>query len=221
MELPEITDSLDPIPEAFRVNYQPTKDGKFELKHVAGLRANNTTLLSEKRGLVDKYKVYDGIDPNSVEEMKQVYGQHKDSKLTDKEKAEKALKERDDKIASLEAKDRSRTLKDGLREVMINAGIFEGDVDDVLSLTAGRFDLDKDGNIVAKDVADGAPDKFFGETYKKQRPKFYKPEGGGGSGASNTQKGGSGASKTITRSAFFQLSPTEQAETAKTHTVVD
>lgn len=221
MAIAEIVDSLDAVPEGLREDYQPTKDGKFELKLVAGLRTNSAALLNEKKTLSDQLKAFEGIDAASLPEMKQVYQQHKDSKLTDKEKAEKALKERDEKIQTLESAIKSGKLKDGLRKIMTQAGIFDEDVEDVLALTSSRFDLNEKGEIVARDATDISAEKFFGETYKAQKSKYYRPEGGGGSGASNTHKG-DGSQKSITRTAFDALSPADKShKMAEGFTVTD
>ncbi|HEX8089372.1 MAG TPA: hypothetical protein VF762_10995 [Blastocatellia bacterium] len=209
MAIAEIVDSLDGVHESIREDYEKGTDGKFYFKPIAGLKANNAALIDEKRKLAEKHKKFEGIDDATFEEMKSVHQQHKESKLTDTEKAQKALKEREDRIASLEAAIKTGKLKDGLRGVMVKSGMFEDDIEDALALNIDKFDIDKDGKIIPKDATLISAEKFFNETYKQQRPKFYRPEGGSGSGASGGQRSGS-APNTITRAAFTQLDPGQQ-----------
>lgn len=94
---------------------------------------------------------------------------------------------------------RNYILGDKLRRAIVKAGVFADDIEDVLTLTRNRFTLnDKDQVVVLDDAgneSDDTLDNFFGETFKKSKPKFYQGTGSSGSGSpAGGSKGGSGAS---------------------------
>lgn len=91
------------------------------------------------------------------------------------------------KMESAEGSKRSYILDDQVRRAIIKSGIFTDDIDDVLTLTKNRFDLDENNNVLVKDetgkpLADTTIDGYFGDIFKKARPKFYQGSGASGSG---------------------------------------
>ena len=111
------------------------------------------------------------------------------AKATDALKADhaKIIAELTGKVANAEGSKRSYILDDQVRRAIIKSGVFAEDIDDVLTLTKNRFDLDENNNVIVKDesgkpLADTTIDGYFGDTFKKARPKFYQGSGASGSG---------------------------------------
>lgn len=108
----------------------------------------------------------------------------------------KTVAELTGKITAAEGSKRSYILDDQIRRAITKSGVFAEDVDDVLTLTKNRFDLDENNHVIVKDDA-GKPqegvtiDAYFAESFKKARPKFYQGSGSSGSGS---QPGKSSAS---------------------------
>ena len=69
-----------------------------------------------------------------------------------------------------------------------------------------RYD-EKSGKMIVVDK-DGDPtgltvDKFFAESYRTEKPKFYKPAGGAGGGAGGSTTGSTGGAPAVTDGAGF------------------
>ena len=84
-----------------------------------------------------------------------------------------------------------------VRASALKSGVLAEDIEDVMVLTSPHFDLDDEGNVMVLG-ADGKAsatslDDFFGKSFKEQKPKFYAPTGGSGSGAPPSGGGGTGA----------------------------
>lgn len=111
-----------------------------------------------------------------------------------------------------EARYRKVALTDRLKSLALRSDLVPELVDDAVRLNEHRFDLNEKGEVFLKDK-DGdpstiAPEVFWAEKYKAERPHFYK--GGGGSGSGTRASSGGGASGTVT------LSP-EQASDAQAY----
>ena len=100
---------------------------------------------------------------------------------------EKKLKKSTEAVERSESDKKNYILDDKIRRAVMKAGVFADDVDDVLTLTRGRFALDDNFNVVVKDDSGNASDlnvdAFFGENFKKQKPKFYQGTNASGSGS--------------------------------------
>lgn len=100
---------------------------------------------------------------------------------------EKKLKKSTEAVERSENDKKNYILDDKIRRAVVKAGVFADDVDDVLTLTRGRFSLDDNFNVVVKDDSGNASettvDAFFGEVFKKQKPKFYQGTNASGSGS--------------------------------------
>jgi hypothetical protein len=111
-----------------------------------------------------------------------------------------ALEARDEQLKTATAELRKLKLDAPVRQAAIAAGVLDEDLEDVLTTTASRFDLDEQGRIVVKN-SDGVatsltPANFF-EVHKAEKPKFYS--------AASPAEG-----KQIERAAFEKLPPAEQ-----------
>lgn len=156
-----------------------------------------------------------GID---LEEYKKLMAQKQDS-LTETEKLESAVKKlraeidgmkesHAAEVTDLNGKLRRHHLDEKSRAAALKAGVLPDHVDDVLTLTASRRSLDKDGKIIIVDK-DGDPTgtslkDFFGKELKESKPLFYMgiPGGGGGRGGPGGPEG-----LTTTRATFESWSP--------------
>lgn len=98
---------------------------------------------------------------------------------------------------TLKGKLRRVLLDDQIRKLALDAGIFPDEVDDVIELVrTKRIDLnDKDELVVLDKDGDPSaitPDKFFKETYKKEKPRYYKATDASGGDATRGKGGGGG-----------------------------
>nr|BDD45296.1 hypothetical protein 18 [bacterium] len=112
---------------------------------------------------------------------------------TSKSDYQKQIDDLTKKLTETESSKQNYILNDKIRTAIVKAGVFAEDVDDVLTLTRQRFELDEKLNVTVKDengnpVSDATLDKFFGETFKKSKPKFY--QGGSASGSGTTPSSG-------------------------------
>ena len=138
------------------------------------------------------------------------------AKATDTLKADhaKIIAELTGKVTSAEGSKRSYILDDQVRRAIIKSGVFADDIDDVLTLTKNRFDLDENNNVVVKDeagkpLADTTIDAYFGDTFKKARPKFYQGSGASGSGSQagkSASNGGASNTNTAEMSSLQKIS---------------
>lgn len=143
----------------------------------------------QKRGEKSKGKS-EGDDPAKLE-LKEKIHQREVKKLTD------TLTATQTEFEKVKSELKDFKLWTPLRDVFIKAG---GDPQDWevarLELSAKQqFGFDDDGKVVV--LEDGqpssvSPDKFFREVYSEHRPKFYKANMAGGSGAPNNTAGGIG-----------------------------
>jgi|GEM_PF-4807872 len=99
---------------------------------------------------------------------------------------DKKLKKANEAVEISEGDKKNYILDDKIRRAVIKSGVFADDIDDVLTLTRGRFNLDENFNVVVKDdtgnTSETSVDAYFGEVFKKQKPKFYQGNNASGSG---------------------------------------
>lgn len=231
---------LDEVPEKFRGLYVE-KDGGFEVdpakfadfefddrEELAGALEHER---KERKRLKDEAEKYKGIDPEKAREAQRRLDELDEKKLIEAGEVEKLKakwqKEWDDEKADLQKQIGDRDtqltkfkLTDKVREAALKAGVIPEDVDDVLTLTSPRFKLGEGDKIIVldKDGVESRSDleKFFGEEFKTQKPKFFAASGAGGSGApAGGTGGGTGGAKSIKRAEFDQKTPQERLTLAK------
>ncbi len=231
-------DSQDAIPEALKA-HSVEKDGKwvFEAETLPEVENLKKTVKKEREGRTkyeselkkfERLKPLTEVEEEEREKFLEAWEKRNETKgkpdpqvdETLKKLHAKELKKLQDQLTplsseneKLKAKLRDFELWTPLRDVAVKSGVIAEDWDLVrLDLSSkNQFGFDEDGKIVV--LEDGhpsivSPEKFFKEVYSDQRPKFYKASGAGGSGASAGT--GNGASKTIKRDAFAQLSSADQ-----------
>jgi hypothetical protein len=242
--LKSVVDSLNDVPEAYRGRYTEGEDKKFHLDEIeiddgAELRTAlerereaRRTANKEIERLKGDYERYKDIDPDKAREALQALADAEEKKLKDKGKFEellaaerdKAQKALDAKIKEIEARDatiaeRDRALRkfqldDKVRAAALHAGVLADDIEDVMTLTASRFDLSQEGQVVVlgadgKDSGSSLED-FFGKQFKEQKPKFYAPTGGSGSGSPAGGAAGGSSKKSVKRQEFEQMGAQER-----------
>ncbi|HEX8772591.1 MAG TPA: hypothetical protein VF735_03230 [Pyrinomonadaceae bacterium] len=203
----------------------------------------------ERKAARAELEKYRDIDPEKAREALKKLNELDEKALIDKGEFERLLKKREDEFDRLmkkrseefdaEAAELKKQLAerdsrlDGyelispVRDAALKAGVLADDIEDVLKITSHRFRLnDKRQPVVLDKEGDESSmtlDRFWGEEFKSQKPKFYGASGAGGSGApAGGSGGGSGGAKTVKRDAFEQMAPSDQMAHVKSGgTVVD
>lgn len=190
---------LEEVDEAVRSLYVQKGDG-FELDaedigKIDEFRSNNRTMKEE----LDAWKAL-GLSPDQAKEM--IAAARK--KKADDEKGKLTVQELEAKysgqVAELETKSKEERailqakidryeILEPMRQAALKAGVIPADVEDLLELPSikRRYRRGENGKIQILDV-DGDPDlsatpeKFF-EQMRKERPRFFSPNGSTGSGS--------------------------------------
>jgi hypothetical protein len=107
---------------------------------------------------------------------------------------------KDKTIGEFEAKDRTRTIHDKVREDAVKAKVLPEAVEDALLLADRIFEVDDSGRVVTKDnvgVTPGIEPGVWFTDVQKTRPHWWGPSTGGGAGG-NRGGGGDATSNTFT-----------------------
>ena len=213
-------DTRDAVPEALK-EHAIEKDGKFifEAEPLSVVTQTNGKLtklrgdLDAKTTRLSRYskleELGDELDIDELLTLRELKKQGKPltadekadyerqmAKLTTKQAGE--LKTKEDALSVAQVELKQFKLVSPLRAVALKFGVLAEDLDVVMLETQSRWKLGEDGKKIIYLDGDGdedlaiTPEKFYGETYKKLRPKFYAASGAGGSGAVPTTGGGSG-----------------------------
>lgn len=225
--LPASVETLDEIPEPVRAFYRE-QDGKFLLKaegieDVTGLKNALKRQSDAAKAAKEELKKFSGIDLEEYERLREAAlgkeGKDKDevAKLIAKRtgEVEEKYKPLLTEVDRLKSRLRSVLIDDARRSAALKAGVLPDSIDDVMLVSAKYFDLNDEEKIVVLDE-DGdptsvSPEKFFAETFKKMRPRYYPPSGASGSGADG--KGGSGT-KSTGNADLSKLPPVERLKRA-------
>lgn len=100
--------------------------------------------------------------------------------------------EKDQTIEGYEAKDRTRTIHDKVREDAVKAKVLPEAVEDALMLADRLFEVTEEGRVVTKDnvgVTPGIEPSVWLTDVQKTRPHWWGPSSGGGAGGN---RGGTG-----------------------------
>ena len=204
-----------------------------------GLKNKNSELLGKMKELQEKSKLFDGLDPVALKEMKDRLDADEDAKLLATGKKNEVIEKytqrmRAEHDAQLEA-ERLRTkaetdrannyrgsvLDNAIRSVL--TGLHPGAIEDAILQGRQIFSLDAKGNAVKLD-AQGVPELGKdGSTpfspaewialQKETKPHWF-PMSSSGSG-SNAARDASGTGKIIKRADFDRMAPAEQVTTVK------
>lgn len=213
--------------------FTPEQQALFDSKLAEvtnGLKSKNSELLGKVKEYGEKLKSFDGIDPEAVRGILSKFANDEEAQLiakgdidtvlakrADRMKAgfEKDLKAAQDAATSASSRTEkyaSRVLKGEVIGAASEAGVHKYAMEDAMLAASRDFELDDDGNPVAREGKygkDGKPltlKEWFAEM-KDSRPHWF-PATANGGGAGH---GGGIGSKTMTQAAFDALSPKDRA----------
>lgn len=197
---------------------------------VTGLKAKNTELLGKFKETSDKLKSFDGIDPEAVRGILAKFANDEEAQLIAKGDIDTVLAKRADRMKSGFEKDlqaaredaqrassrtekfASRVLKGEVVSAASEAGVHKYAMEDAMLAAARDFELDDDGNPIAREGKygkDGKPltlKEWFADM-KDARPHWF-PATGNGGGAGH---GGASGQKVMTQAAFDALPAKQKA----------
>lgn len=189
----------------FTPEQQAAIDKMFE-ERASGLKAKNTELLGKLKTTSEQLKSFEGIDPNAVRTILQRFSDDEEAQLIASGKIDEVLNKRTERMKdsytreltaaqedakrhqSRTEKFASRVLKGEVIGAATEAGVHKFAMEDAMLAASGDFDLDDDGNPVAKEGRfgkDGKPltlKEWFAEKKDTKPHWFPATANGGGSG---------------------------------------
>ena len=246
MALKLLLDSLDGVPEAQQALYTKSDDGKFKLD-VDGIpppedtKGLKTALERERDAVKDlkaKLKDFDGLNAKEIRDMLGKLDGDEETRLvregkveevvnrrTERQRAEyeRKLKAEADRAAAAEerASKRDRKVLEGaIRQAATKAGMHAEAYDDAVLLGLHQFELNDDGDAIAKEGKFGKDGKKpltpeeWASGLVSAKPHWFPPTGSG-SGSQQRSGGGGSRAKQIKRSEFDALPPHEKVATLK------
>ena len=161
MPLEETVETLEGIDEKYVDLYVENEDGKFQID-ISGLKSALVKERGLNKALKKKVADLDGGDEPDVELLK-----------TELNKAKDTIN--------------NMTIRGKVKSSAIKAGIDPEYVDDVITLTQGRFKLDETGDIVVVgddgEASGKSVDSFFRNDFKRNKPRYFTGSGRTGSGS--------------------------------------
>jgi hypothetical protein len=214
---------------------------------VRGLKAKNDELLGKNKEYQTRLASFGTLDPERAKALMETMDHDEDLKLFSEGKKAVVIEKYTDRMrtshaAELEA-ERQQTLAerqraDNYRSAVLDnhiravtGDLHKGAVEDALLHARQLFSLDAKGNAVKLD-AEGRPElgkdgktpfspAEWMEMQRELKPHWF-PASTSGSGSAGAQGSGSGAGKTMKRSEFNALTPTQQRSVATSGTrIVD
>lgn len=197
---------------------------------VGGLKTKNSELLGKLKAAGDQLKSFEGIDPEAVRGILSKFASDEEAQLIAKGDIDTVLAKRADRMkagfekdlklaqdAAANASSRtekfaSRVLKGEVVGAATEAGVHKFAMEDAMLAAARDFELDDDGNPIAREGKygkDGKPltlKEWFAEM-KDSRPHWF-PATGNGGGAGH---GGGNGSKVMTQADFDALPAKQRA----------
>ena len=180
---------------------------------VGGLKAKNSELLGKLKGQADQLKQFEGIDPEAVRSIVKQFADDEEAKLIAAGKVDEVLNKRTERMKEAHGKELARlqaqleaaneragkftnsVLGDAIRAAGSDAGIHKTAFEDAIARARAAFEINDDGEAVAKDGVfgkDGKPltlKEWFDDMKDKAAHWFPAPQGGGlGGGKAAGQK---------------------------------
>lgn len=221
----KVFESKDAVPESLRESAIETKDGKWAVADVDGLKSSQERILDEKKKLQAKYEELErslgGLSPEQIAKYRTDMAKLEEEQARKAGDFDKLLEKRigetraeyEQRLAEMERyKTRyiDREIEFAIRDAAVKAGVPAEDVPYVVDLHKGRrvrFD-EKTGKPVVYDK-DGDPtgltvEKFYADVFKAEAPKFYGATVGSGGGSTGGNGGRtSSGTPTITDQSGF------------------
>jgi hypothetical protein len=212
---------------------------------IKALQTKNEQLIAEKKAALEKAKAFDGLDIEEMKTVHELFKNSEDAKLIKEGKIDEVLARRNEKFLADNAKKievaeakalaaeakngkfAQRVLDDSIRAAATRAGVHKHAIDDALLAARLDFTLNDEGDPVqvkSGEVVMGkdgktpySPDEWFGQK-AETKPHWFPT---GSSGSDQGGNSGNAGSKTIKRSVYEALSPTEKAAKVLTHKIID
>lgn len=201
--------SRDEVPETFRESYIE-RNGEWVLDD-SGYQSKNSELLAKNRAQQDAIeattRALGGLTPEQIVKFSGDAKRAEETKAREAGDFDKLMAKREAEITAkyepvTQERDKYKgelsdlRLRAAITDAAAKAGVIAADLPFVLDIVKGRrvrYDeqtgkavvFDKDGDPTGLTV-----EKFFGETFKGEAPKFYEAAGGSGGGAGGGGGGG-------------------------------
>lgn len=180
---------------------------------VAGLKQKNSELLGKVKEYGEKFKQYEGIDPDAVRSILQRFSDDEEAKLIASGKIDEVLTKRTERMKAGYEKEtlaerqkreaaearaekfQRRVLENGVIRAASEAGLHQHAIEDALLHAAQAFQLDDEGNPVAAEGMygkDGQPltlKEWFAEM-KERKPHWWPASANGGGASQGGGRGG-------------------------------
>lgn len=206
----------------------------------SALEAEKSAAKERAKALKEMEAKYSGIDPDEARKWKTMIETNEEARLLSENKFEEAFqrrteklrlaeeakrKELEDRVKAAEAKAKAfemRVLENEIRSAGMAAGLNPQGMRDSMLLAKTIFTLDSNGRAVQLDPdgnvvlgRDGktpfSPQEFY-EVHRTESPNWYIANS---TGSPHPGKAGQAGGKTMKRSVFDALSPTEKAATIR------
>lgn len=220
----KLFESKDAIPESLRESAVETKEGKWAVADVDGLKSSQERLLDEKKKLQAKYEELErslgGLSSEQIQKYRTDMARLEEEQARKAGDFDKLLEKRigetkaeyEKRLAEAEqykTKYVDREVEFAIRDAAAKAGVPPEDIPYVVDLHKGRrvrYD-EKTGKTVVYD-RDGDPtglsvEKFYAESFKAEAPKFYGSTAGSGGGSTGGSTRAPGGAPAITDQASF------------------
>ena len=220
----KLFESKDSIPESLRESAVETKEGKWAVADVDGLKSSQERLLDEKKKLQAKYEELErslgGLSSEQIQKYRTDMARLEEEQARKAGDFDKLLEKRigetkaeyEKRLAEAEqykTKYVDREVEFAIRDAAAKAGVPPEDIPYVVDLHKGRrvrYD-EKTGKTVVYD-RDGDPtglsvEKFYAESFKAEAPKFYGSTAGSGGGSTGGSTRAPGGAPAITDQASF------------------
>jgi len=171
---------------------------------VASLKQSLDNAYKERDAAKKAAEAFKDVDPEKYRQLLAEADSKENDDLKSKGKIDEIIekhnaklagvkKEYEDKLAAQSAELDRVVVDNGLRTVLIEAGVMPDRLDDAVDLTKRLAKRDEKGKILMHDK-DGTPldvsvDAYAKEILKEQKPWLFAASGAGGSGASNGTNG--------------------------------
>jgi len=211
------------LPDTEKTNYKLVGSAYVpDIEGIENLAGLTSALASERtaRETAEKsLKPYQGVDVAKYQQLIQAEKDQHLGSLTSKGDYDTALatvkSDYDTQITALKKQMDEKDIDYGLKSALVDAGVIKERLDDAMMVTRPRVTLLEDRSLGL--LKDGKPDltvdfkKFASEVLKAEKPWYYAPGNGKGTGAENGTRG-TGATPVKTRKEFDGMTPQEKID---------
>lgn len=223
--LAAVVDTLDGVPEALHAFYVerdgkfhlqvtglPAQGDVTRLTEALRKERADHAALKERVKLLGDVRIEDAVEQLArIPELEATQGQVDEEKVNalvearikgrlgpverERDNLRTQVGEKDEVIKGFEAKERTRTIHDKVREDAVKAKLLPEAIEDALLLADRVMEVDETGRVVTKDnvgVTPGIEPSVWLTDMQKSRPHWWGPSGGGGAGGQRGPNGDTG-----------------------------